>query len=356
MKKNYIYSLVLLGGVFLLSGCSVGTGGGLGSQLGDGGMFKSIDTGNTWGQVVEVLATQGQILRFLNEDIREVTMDPQDHNAVFVGTKTAGLLYSYDGGLSWTQDPIFSNADVKSVAIDHFDKCKWVIALPTKVYRTLDCGRGWREMLTEPRQDYIFKEIITDHFNRNFLYVANNREIIKSTDYGETWKTLVRFSSDITDILMDRNDSRMIYVTFWGGGIQKSTDGGLSWKVVSDSLSKERGGANIRTIVQDLTIENAFFIVNDYGIFKTLDAGTTWTSLSLLTPPDSVDIWGLGLDPKDSNIIYYATDTTFYKTHDGGENWKTSRLPTQRRPSALKVDYKDGNVLYLGTTYVGKGR
>lgn len=334
-------------GLFILSGCTLG--GTTGSVVADGGLYKSIDGGTTWTQNVDVLATKGQVIKFSNEQIRPIILDPQDHNAIFAGSYGSGFLYSFDGGLNWQQDEVLSSYKVNSIAIDYYDKCKWVVATTNKVFRTLDCGRGWREMLNDKRPEYEFKDVLTDHYNKLVLYVANTKEILKSTDFGETWKTVNRFESEVTDLVMDKYDSRVLYATLWGGGVARTLDGGMTWEDVSTGLKDFRQSKQVRKIVQDQSKKDTYLIATKYGILKTIDKGDTWTAFELLTPPTSVDIWSLDVDAQDSNMIYYATDTTFYKSIDGGVTWKTSALPTTKRPTWLTVDFKDGKVLYLGT-------
>ncbi len=344
--KHTVRVLGLAAALVVLAGCTH-TGS---QQTGpDGGLFKSISQGESWTQNVNVKATEGAIVTFVNENVRPIVLDPQDHNAVYIGTGAAGLLYSYDGGLSWEQDQVLGNVGITSLAIDYFDKCKWVVATPKKIYRTLDCGRGWREMLSETREGYDFKTVLTDHFNQNVLYALNTKEILKSNDYGETWRTVYRTEGEFVELLMDANDSRILYGATWGNGLVKTLNGGADWESLAQAMREYRSSLRVRKIVQDVTQENTYIIASVYGLLKTTDGGVTWTPFELITPPDAVNIWSLAVHPTNPNVILYATDTTLYKTIDGGINWKTIKLPSSRRPTWLTFDFKDGNVVYLGT-------
>lgn len=354
MKTQYKLSALALIAATVLTGCLPGGGGGGPTGL-DGGLFKSVDEGLSWRQYVDLMAIRGEVRRFPDESIFDIEIDPQDHEVIYLATQGNGLFYSQDGGISWTQDKTIRAVKVNDIAIDYFDRCKWVIATQNKVIRTLDCGRGWREMLSEAREGFYFVEVVTDHFNRNVVYAANNKEILKTTDYGENWRTVARFDKNITDIVMDRSDSRIIYVTFAnGGGIQKTTDGGGVWTDVSEGLKEFKGGTTISSITQSLSEKNTFLVTSDYGLLKTTDGGTTWTAFELLTPPGSVVLRAVGVHPVNPKVIIYTTDTTLYKTIDGGVTWKTAKLPTTRRADELTFDFKDGNVIYLGAKKIEK--
>ncbi len=90
-------------------------------------------------------------------------------------------------------------------------------------------------------------------------------------------------------------------------------------------------------------------MASKYGLLRTRDGGKNWQAINLLTPPGSVDIFSLAINPQNGNEIYYGTSSTFYKTVNGGEKWITKRLPTTRATSFLLVDFKNPNVIYLGT-------
>jgi len=340
----------------ILSGqsCSLFGGGASKPTAADGGIYRSTDSGVTWQQKVDLLSTGGKVVKFNNANIRRIIIDPQDHKAIFATTYSDGLIYSYDGGDSWSKDRTYATGSVAGFAIDYFNKCKWYIAQDKKVARTVNCGRDWKDMLRETRGDYSYKIVATDHFNQNVVYAANTRELLKSTDSGDTWQTIQRFKSDIVELVIDRRDSRNIYVGFSGNGIQLSNDNGQTWTSLNENFKEFKESNKIRRIVQDISADNTFVVSSDYGLIRTKDGGKTWTGLKLLTPSGAVDIFSLTLDPKDGKIIYYGTDTTLYKTTDAGETWKTSKLPSSRRANFLLADYAEGKTLYLGTRFIEK--
>jgi hypothetical protein len=73
-----------------------------------------------------------------------------------------------------------------------------------------------------------------------------------------------------------------------------------------------------------------------------------------VTGEKKANIFCLAVDPENSQGIYYATENTFYKSLDGGENWSSKKLPSTRAATALAIDPDDPKVLYLGFTRFGK--
>lgn len=341
--------MTVLGG----ASCSL-FGGGAAARpaANDGGIFRSQDSGVTWVQKVDLLATGGKVVKFNNADIRKIIQDPQDHKALFATTFADGLIYSFDSGESWQKDKTFGTGSIPGFAIDYFNKCKWYIAQDKKVARTTNCGRDWKDALRETRADFSYRTVVTDHFNQNTVYAANNKELLKSNDNGDTWQTTQVFKGEIRDLVIDVKDSRILYVGLTADGIQKSVDGGVTWVRLTDNFKEFKEAAKVRKIVQDLTADNTYVVSSDYGLTRTTDGGTTWKGLKLLTPAGAVDVLSFAIDPKDGKIIYYGTDTTLYKTVDGGATWKTSKLPTSRRSNYLLTDYADGKNLFLGVRYV----
>lgn len=319
----------------------------------DGGVYKSIDSGATWLQKAAVPETGGRVVGFPDVDITGLTFDPQDHNFIYINSPTEGLFTTADGGERWNQIKEVGYV-VKDVAVDYSNKCRYLTLTPGKLIRTANCGRDFKDVLTETRPDYQLRFVLTDHFNNNVVYVANTREMMRSNDFGDTWTTIARFTDNISDILMDRKDSRILLVGFEGSGIQRTLDGGKSWIDEREGLAKLDGGSNVISLRQHPTKDGNYFAATNYGIIKTADYAATWTGIPLLTPPNSIKITAFAVDPANGDILYYTTATTFYKTVDGGKTWLTLKLPTVRIPTYIEIDPKDAKVMYMGTKQIPK--
>ena len=131
------------------------------------------------------------------------------------------------------------------------------------------------------------------------------------------------------------NDQFTFYMGTTGGGLWKTTDGGLSWKNISDryfkspsigSIDVYQANPNILYVGTGSDGIRSNIIVGK-GIYKSEDAGASWESLGL---NDTGQIGAVKINPNDPNIVYAAaighpfksnSERGLYKTTDGGKTW-----------------------------------
>ena len=98
--------------------------------------------------------------------------------------------------------------------------------------------------------------------------------------------------------------------------------------------------------------DGTMFIATSKVILRSKDNGFTWDNVNLIQPEKDAVINALAVDPQNSNNIYYITNTTFFRSSDGGATWTTKKLPTKRSGRELLIDFKNPNMIYLGTKQV----
>jgi len=121
-----------------------------------------------------------------------------------------------------------------------------------------------------------------------------------------------------------------------GGGLWKTTDGGLGWKPVTDgqigssSVGAVAVSASNPDIVYIGTGETEFRgnIMQGDGVYKSADAGKTWKNTGL---KNTQSISRVRIDPRNPDIVYVSalghafgknSDRGIFKTTDGGNTWK----------------------------------
>ena len=142
-------------------------------------------------------------------------------------------------------------------------------------------------------------------------------------------------SGRVIGLAVDLNNASHYFVAAASGGVWKTLNAGTTWTPVFD----REGSYSIGCIVLDpknpLTVwvgtgENNSQRSVSYGngVYRSDDGGKTWKNVGLKT---SEHIGRIAIDPKDSNIVYVAAqgplwgpggDRGLYKTTDGGRTWK----------------------------------
>ena len=166
-------------------------------------------------------------------------------------------------------------------------------------------------------------------------------------------------SGRVTTIDVVHNDSDVMYLGTASGGVWKSTSGGVNWSPIFDNqVTASVGAIAIQQSNPDIlwvgTGEgNPRNSLNGgYGIFKSLDAGKTWTSMGL---EKTRHIHRIIIDPTNPEIVYVAAigspwgehpDRGVYKTIDGGQTWNKVLYVNDKTGAAdLVMDPKNPNKL-----------
>jgi photosystem II stability/assembly factor-like uncharacterized protein len=152
----------------------------------------------------------------------------------------------------------------------------------------------------------------------------------------------------VNAICVDPNNPNTIYIGSPNGGVWRSKNHGATWLPLSDFLPS----IGVSGIAVDPSNANVIYIStgdedgsNAYtnGIYKSIDAGATWTQLSC--PFTSLSYLGeLLINPINPKTLWVVGSTGLYKSVDAGLNW------TQKTTVAckeLRMKPNDTNTLYL---------
>ncbi len=359
MAKRQGYSLlvaVLTGFVFVGAGCiTVGTGG-AGTGASDGAVYKSVNKGDSWIQKAAVPTINGQRASISGVSVATIVQDPQDPNALYLGTNENGMFYSYDGGESWMQPSQVSGGRIPSIAVHPRNKCIIYATAENKLLKSDDCSRTWSAPFLDPRTDKRTKAVAIDSYNPTVVWLGlNTGDLLKSSNDGNSWAAVRNFNNDeIMKIMISPSDTRRVYVATKGSGVWRTDDGGLNWIDLSEKYKDFGGAREFGDLAFGVSDPRVIVLASKYGLIRSTDSGDHWDKIDLLTPPGSTAIYSVAVDPKDPNNLYYGTSTTFYRTTNAGLNWVPKKLPTSRTATVLLVDEINSSVLYMGVTKFGK--
>lgn len=193
-----------------------------------------------------------------------------------------------------------------------------------------------------------------DPTNANIIYVgAPAGGLWKSVNAGASWTCLTDFLPIIgcSDLAIDPNNPLILYLGTGdndGGdmpslGVLKSIDGGITWNNTGLSFNIIQSKKVARIII-DPTNSNIIYCGTSGGIYKTYDAGVSWSQMT------GSGVKDMEMKPGDPNTLY-ACRTSFIMSSNGGATWTTitSGLPPSNQVSrlAIAVTADDPNYVYV---------
>lgn len=338
------------------------------AALATGGVLKTTDNGGSFQHVFD-----GQPVASTGA----VAVSPADPKVVWVGSGEAndrnssawgdGVYRSTDGGATWSNVGLRNSRTIARIAVHPTDANVayvaamgdlWGPSAERGCYRTTDAGKTWTRVLAAPapHADRVgCGDIAVDPVNPQVVYAAlyARRRTAWSFDYG----TAVTDGKDV-------------------GGIYKSTDGGATWARLANGLPGQTGRIGLAVYAKDPKVVYAIVqsdeggtsnidqvLQKKGGIFRSDDAGATWTRVNALNPrpfyfsqvrvnpANDKEVWVLGyaihvsedggrtfredrfkgvhpdnhalaFDRANPKRALLGTDGGVYQTYDGGEKWQ----------------------------------
>ncbi len=316
----------------------------------------------------------------------DVDVNPVDPTEFYVAYASGGLWYTANNGQSLV--PVFDKENAFSIgdiSVNWKSGTIWVGTGEANssrssysglgVYKSSDNGKTW-EYLGLPESHHIGK-IILHPTNNNIAWVAvlghlysanKERGIYKTTDGGKTWKQTLYVDENTGAVDMDINPRNPdeLYAAMWyrtrrawnfeeGGktsGIYKSTDGGNSWKPVTQQGKGFPTGNGLGRI------GIAVFAANPNIVYATLDnqdhrpdtAKRTDTNYVLKDFKNLTKEFFLNLD--DNKLDSFLADNNFpekYKAASVKELIKNDKV----KPTAIYDYLFDANTALFETPIIG---
>jgi photosystem II stability/assembly factor-like uncharacterized protein len=287
---------------------------------------------------------------------------PSQPHTFYVGFVNGGVWKTTDAGRTW--NPIFDDqptGSIGAIAVAESDPNIIYVGsgegMPRPdlstgdgMYKSTDAGRTWTQLGLRDGQQ--IPQIVIDPKNPNRLFVAvlghpygpnTERGIYRSTNGGTSFERVL-YKDENTggiDIAMDPVDPNTLYAVLWetrqgpwengvwtgpGSGLFKSTDGGTTWRPLTQGLpSFAEGLGRIGVTVAPSNPRRLYAAVDagrDGGIFRSDDAGETWTRANSDTrvvarPADAADV---RVHPTNPDIVYVPTIVA-WKSIDGGRTF-----------------------------------
>jgi len=207
-----------------------------------------------------------------------------------------------------------------------------ILGLPASVARA-----GTNVWTSQGPQGGLIASLAIDPSTPSTLYAGTTAGagdgVFKTTNAGTSWAVMddgLPSPAPVVTIIVDPASPSTIYAGLDELGVYRSTDGGGSWSARSNGLS----GRRVFALAID-SASGALYAGTDAGVFKSPDAGSTWTQTSL-----TAYVEHLADDPTNRGTLYAGTPNTgMYKTTNGGTTWAAINsgipLPTTVRSVAV---------------------
>ena len=299
--------------------------GALWSDNKERGVYKSVDGGNTWENIL-----------YLNESTgcADLAMDPTNPNILYAsmwefrrtawsfnsGGENSALYKSTDGGKNWNKiHNGFPEGKLGRLAIgvsESNPSTLYTVIEAEKnedkgLYRSVDGGKNWEQKNNDfgiTVRPFYFSRIVVDPRDENTVVKAGLYGSI-SKDGGETFESLGNMHADIHDMVFDINNSDVMYV---------GTDGGVyrSW---NKGVTME--------IVENLPLSQFYHISVDneepYNIYGGLQDNGSWYGPSFAAGGISAKNWNPVGQGDGFRVLRHPTKNIIYSEMQGAENvWR----------------------------------
>ncbi|HKK75127.1 MAG TPA: hypothetical protein VJ953_08655 [Saprospiraceae bacterium] len=327
--------------------------------------------------------------------IAAVEAHPDNYRHVLMASASGGVYQSLNGGMTW--DIIFDKYGANSIgSVAMFVPNPDIIWVGTGesanrnssgwgngLFKSTDGGESFEYVGLQ--NTHHIAEIATHPSNPDIVYVAavghlwgyeGERGLYKTTDGGKSWEKLTNGLPDdgktgCTEIIMHPENADVLFAGFYHrlrtpyhytsggeqGGMFKSTDGGKSWRKLTDGLPTGETGMidlSIHRKNPDIMVaaveadENLPEGVPGTGIYRSDDGGESWRYLykHAVRPFYHGQIC---IDPLDDNYIYMVSRGPVRST-DGGQSFQERRWRADGGDDHdMWISPNDSHIMYLAT-------
>ncbi len=296
----------------------------------DGGPWSTTDAANqvvNWTNLTSTLA--------ITQFYPGLSIHPTNPGITFAGSQDQGV-QQYTGLPAWTT---VQGCDGGWTAIDPVQPNNVYVVCETGTVQLLKSINGGGTFasaqagINSADRVAFIPPMVMDPSNPQNLYFGTYR-IYQTTNGASTWAPI---SGDLTAgvngptisaISVAPSDSNRVYVGTSDGRVQttgNATAGGAAiWTNVTGTLPNRSVS---QVVVDPSNASTAYAIMSGFTfapdnqghVFKTINAGITWTDISGNLPNIPAD--DLVVDPDVLNTLYLATDIGVYSTINGGTTW-----------------------------------
>ena len=325
--------------------------------------------------------------------VADVAGIPGNRDLLYVGTASSGLYKSTNGGTTF--DPVFESGNTLSIGAiavqpDNPDvvyvgtgegAVRNSMSFGDGVYKSTDGGRSWK-YLGLPQSER-FARLVIHPSNPAIIFAAamgrafgagGERGVYRSTDGGATWRRTLHVddTTGASDVAIDPQDPNIVYAGMYdyqrqpwsfrsggpGSGLYKSTDGGSTWKRLTDPAlnnglpgAKLLGRIGISVHRKNPRVVYVLIEAQEGGVlWRSDDRGEQWRVVNSERRINNRPFYytQVRADPVDPDRVYTLAGS-FNVSTDGGRTFGPSGGRMFGDHHALWIDPEDPKRLLSGT-------
>jgi photosystem II stability/assembly factor-like uncharacterized protein len=318
------------------------------AQVTDAGVLMSQDGGASW----KPLAGSGGLIPLVLAEKKGA------NHGLYIGTKGQGLWFLKDGAsaLEQVKDPsgvLDPASSVYSIAQTHDGIILYL--------GVLQKNRGYIIRIDENKAEAVYQAaikgygvlgVIVDQSNSAHINAAvSDGTFIETRDGGSSqyWSIIAQTRQSLVKFAFNPKNPN----TFWAFGnknaFYSSDTAGQRW---TERLTTQIEKTKISTVnnLQYIPTRDALFAATNYGLIDSVDNGKTWRAFRTPVPPLTLAATALAAHPSFEEVFWFAAGNQIYRTDDGGESWRNTVLPTEKKVSVLQINTANPKILYAGIT------
>ncbi len=210
-------------------------------------------------------------------------MEVDPRSAWYVGMEAneswkSGVYKTTDAGLSWTQLPGLKGKAVWSLAIAPANPDLIAAGADDGVYLSEDAGANWRRISPDDNRE--LRPVVSLAFHpadARILYAGTTHLPWRTTDGGKHWQSIhsgMLDDSDVFSIVVDAKNPQIVLSSACSGAY-RSTSAGTPWS----RMPTPHGAFRTYFVALDPSSE-AIYAGTTLGLFRSMDAGKTWTKVT----------------------------------------------------------------------------
>jgi photosystem II stability/assembly factor-like uncharacterized protein len=304
--------------------------------------------------------------------IRQVMLDPNDSNRLYAGADDGGLwvLDRVDAYPRHSWRPLADRAEdlrIRAIAIAPSDSRTIYYANALgHLHKSTDLGESWSQ--TTDRLDPYVRKILIHPRDPNTVLVATRSGLYVSADGGVRGDFVHPVEgSEILDVVMDQQDSSIIYVAVRNEGVFKNYTSGfggwtsvLPWAMRTADPPADGGGTTmIKIALAYRNADGSFQSDSNRRVVVKMgreiwvnDRGGRgdWNSRGMINDTGQGD-WDhcVAIDPFNPNV-FLAGHQDLYRTTDGGVRWGSGAVAgadiTHEDQQCIEFDRRTRGVVY----------